>query len=384
MCALNAFMKPPTEPNSRSYFQNLDATRFLGFFHVFLAHCFFTTSAKISGSAEFHFVSVSLKAGFLGLDYFFVLSAFLLTWLALEEWKKTGSFHPGLFLIRRGIRLWPLYFLLLFVVYGAHALLQNQIDLEALPPLKVFLLFISNLYIVEHGQNFLFLLVFFWSIAVEEQFYLFWAFVLRFLRKHLVRISLLMMVGSIVFRAVYLNSNDHLAFHTLSMLGNFGTGALAATLAFRSSKFRALFENMSRMNALLFYLLLLLLLIYYFDWFDAGWPVVIEKQVFSIFFAVFILEQSFSKKPLIPMGSFPQLSYLGQLSLGLYCYHGLVLTVLVPTLKNWGLAETPFQVFVLNPTLIFLLTLLLAVGSYEVLEKKIHGLRRYFYPAKKP
>jgi peptidoglycan/LPS O-acetylase OafA/YrhL len=106
--------------NKHSYFVNLDATRFLGFIHVFLAHCFFTTSSAIKESATFHFANVSIKAGFLGLDYFFVLSAFLLTWLALDERHKTGQFHATFFMIRRGIRLWPLYFLLVLGVYFIH------------------------------------------------------------------------------------------------------------------------------------------------------------------------------------------------------------------------------------------------------------------------
>jgi peptidoglycan/LPS O-acetylase OafA/YrhL len=374
--------EPALNPK-RSYFENLDATRFLGFFHVFLAHCFFTTNAKLAASKGFAFFTVSIKAGFLGLDYFFVLSAFLLTWLALEEWKVEGRFRPGLFMIRRGIRLWPLYFILLALIYGFAALLGDRLGLRDLPPIAWYLGFVSNYYIIEHGQQFLFVLVFFWSISVEEQFYAFWALVLRFLKRHLVAVCLGMMAVSIGFRAWMLDREPVLAFHTLSVLGNFGTGALAAVLAFRASKFRNLFVHMKRSYSLLVYLLLLLLLIYYFDWFDTGWPVVIEKQVFALFFAWFILEQSFAQRPLIRMGSFPQLSYLGQLSLGLYCYHGLVLTLLVPLMKRWGMAETPFQVYVLNPVLIFLLTLLLAVGSYEWFEKKVHRWRRYFYPRTK-
>ena len=365
-----------------TYFENLDTTRFLGFSHVFLAHCFFTTSPKIAASPEFHLATVSIKAGFLGLDYFFVLSSFLLTWLALEEKRKIGDFNPFLFLVRRGIRLWPLYFLILLAVYGFYHFFGQSMGLEPLPPASIFLLFISNFYIILHGQDFLFLLVFFWSIAVEEQFYLIWAAVLKFLQKHLVRVSFLMILASLVFRFIYRNDSHTLSFHTLSVVGNFGMGALAATLAFQSSAFRGLFINISRTTSTLVYLLLLLLLVYYFRWFNDGFMLVFEKLIFSCFFVYLIMEQSFAKKPLIAFGQFKTLSYLGQLSLGLYCYHGVVLTLLLPLMKSNGLAERPLQVFLINPMLIFLLTLLLAVGSYEMFEKRIHGLRRYFYPSK--
>lgn len=370
--------------NRPNYFENLDATRFLGFLHVFLAHCFFTTSAEVKDSSAFHFVNVSIKAGFLGLDYFFVLSAFLLTWLALDERQRTGRFHAAFFMIRRAIRLWPLYFLLVFGVYSIHALTAQHLHWNDLPPLRTFLLFYSNYYIIEHGQKFLFLLVFFWSIAVEEQFYLFWAFVLKFLSRYIVWICVGLILISLIFRGIYLNENDHLAFNTLSVAGNFGMGSLVAVLAYRSSNFRYIFIKRSRAFYLLFYLLFLLLLLNYFTWFNDGFMLVIEKLVFSLLFVVFILEQCFAEKPLIAFGQFKNVTYLGQLSLGLYCYHGIVLTIMVPLLKDWGLAERPFQVFFLNPLIILFLTLLISVFSYEMFEKKVHNLRRYFYPKTTP
>jgi peptidoglycan/LPS O-acetylase OafA/YrhL len=366
--------------NRPHYFENLDATRFLGFFHVFLAHCFFTTSTAVKQSQAFHFVDVTIKAGFLGLDYFFVLSAFLLTWLALNERHKTGQFHATFFMIRRGIRLWPLYFLLVLGVYLIHDVLSERFDWNVLPPLRTFLLFYSNFYIIEHGQKFLFLLVFFWSIAVEEQFYLFWAFVLKFLHRYIVWICFALILSSLIFRAVFLKENEQLAFNTLSVAGNFGMGALAAVWAFRSSNFRTLFANRSRAFYVLVYLIFLLLLLNYFSWFNDGIMLVAEKLIFSVLFVVFIMEQCFAEKPLIAFGQFKNMTYLGQLSLGLYCYHGVVLTFIIPLLRSYGLAERPFQVFFLNPLIILFLTLLIAVFSYEIFEKKVHNLRRYFYP----
>jgi peptidoglycan/LPS O-acetylase OafA/YrhL len=166
------------------------------------------------------------------------------------------------------------------------------------------------------------------------------------------------------------------------MIGNFGMGALAAIMAFRSSAFRGLFINVSRGTSILVYLILLLLLLNYFQWFNSGFMLVFEKLIFSVFFVYLIMEQSFAKRPLIALGQFKTLSYLGQLSLGLYCYHGIVLTLMVPLMKANGLAERPLQVFLINPLLIFLLTMLLAIGSYETMEKRVHQLRRHFYPKK--
>ncbi|MFM2285479.1 MAG: hypothetical protein RLZZ543_976 [Bacteroidota bacterium] len=364
----------------QNYFENLDATRFLGFFHVFLAHCFFTTNSDIASSSAYRIATVNIRSGFLGLDYFFVLSSFLLTWLALAEWKKTGTFHPGLFMVRRGLRLWPLYFSLILGTYGLVALLGEQLGISTLPPISVFLLFVSNFWIAFQGQDFLFLLVFFWSIAVEEQFYLVWAMVLRYLHRYLVPVSLVMIAVSVWYRATHLEQEAQLYFHTLSYLGNFGIGALTAHLAFNKPAFLERVKTMPRWFIVLTYLALAILTAGYFRWFQTPFMVIIEKLVFGFFFAFLILEQCYAEHSFFKLGRLKRIGYLGQLSLGLYCFHGVVLTFALPYLKAQGWADQAWQVFFLNPLLIFLATLVLAQLSHSLIEAPIHRLRKHFYP----
>lgn len=373
-------MSTLTNIKKASYFENLDATRFFGFFHVFLAHCFFTTNSQIASSGAFEIATKNVRSGFLGLDYFFVLSSFLLTWLALSEIQKTREFHPGLFLIRRGLRLWPLYLLLVFATYGFVALSGDAFSISELPPIRVFLLFYSNIWMSLNGQDFLFLLVFFWSIAAEEQFYLFWAFVMRFLSKYLLAVITIMIATSLVFRWFNLKNEPFLFFNTISYLGDFAIGAGTAYLAFSKPQFVTYFENIPKWLIAFIYLILLVLTLGYFRWFMSPVMVITEKLIFCIFFAFVILEQNYAKNSLFKLGKLKKISYLGQLSLGLYCYHGIVLTFLMPWLKNHGFAESNIQVFFLNPLLILGLTILISVISYEFFEKHVHALRRIFYP----
>lgn len=373
-------MSEATSIKKVNYFENLDATRFLGFFHVFLAHCFFTANTQIANSVAFDIATKNVRSGFLGLDYFFVLSSFLLTWLALSEIKKTRKFHPGLFLVRRGLRLWPLYLLLVLATYGFVSLSGDAFSISELPPIRVFLLFYSNIWMSLHGQNFLFLLVFFWSIAAEEQFYLFWAFVMQFLSKYLPAVILVMIAVSLVFRWYYLENEPFLFFNTISYLGDFAIGAGIAYLAFSKPQFIIFFQEIPTWLIGGIYLILLILTVGYFRWFMSPIMVVTEKLIFCSFFAFVILEQNYAKNSLFKLGKFKKISYLGQLSLGLYCYHGIVLTFLMPWLKIHGFAESNFQVFLINPLLILGLTILISVISYELFEKHVHGLRRKFYP----
>ena len=364
----------------RQYFENLDATRFLGFIHVFLAHCFFTSNPEISTSPLFINVTTHIGAGFLGLDYFFVLSSFLLTWLALAEWKSTGTFRPDLFMIRRALRLWPLYFAIVLGTYLIDWSIGNQLALQSLPPLEVFLLFFSNFWIANQGQNFLFLLVFLWSIAVEEQFYLAWAFVLRFLHKRIVFVCILMILGSVFFRWWHLNKEAQLFFNTLSYLGNFGIGGLTAWLAFNNATFIKRIESLTKSTISLVYLFFIVLTIGYFEWFQSAFMVIFEKIVFGVFFAFVILEQSFAKHSFFKLGRFKLISFLGQLSLGLYCIHGIVLTVAMLFLKSQGFAMHYWQVFLVNPFLILIITIGFSRLSFSYFENPIHQIRKRFYP----
>jgi peptidoglycan/LPS O-acetylase OafA/YrhL len=364
--------------SSKTYFKELDATRFLGFLHVFLAHCFVTSNPVIEQSSAFKFVNYYLKAGFLGLDYFFVISSFLLTYLALEERNFTGNFKPINFLIRRGLRLWPLYFLIVFGVYSIVEILPIDGNMNALPPLIYFLFFIQNFWMVNHGQNFLFLLVFLWSIAVEEQFYLFWAIVQKFFSAKITFISICLIAVSVAFRYWYFYSENHLLFHTFSVFGNFGLGAICAKAAFENWKVLQYIKTMRKSSIFLTYSCLTLSTFFYFTLFKNRIPVSLEKIYFGLFFCFVILEQSYAQNSFIKLGFSKIINYLGQLSLGLYVYHGIVLTLFFYFFKDTDYSFHSYQVFMLNPFFILLCTIVISVVSYELFEKRIYRLRKRF------
>lgn len=57
------------------------------------------------------------RCGWVGVDLFFVLSGFLVSGLVFEEWKRTGGFAAGRFLIRRGFKIYPAFYLLWLLVF---------------------------------------------------------------------------------------------------------------------------------------------------------------------------------------------------------------------------------------------------------------------------
>ena len=101
-----------------------------------------------------------MKLGGIGVDLFFVLSGFLISGLLFSELRKTGAIHVGRFLIRRGLKIYPAFYLFLF--------LTSPIVMRTLPSFKwrlageVFFLQPYREHLWEHT----------WSLGVEEHFYL--------------------------------------------------------------------------------------------------------------------------------------------------------------------------------------------------------------------
>lgn len=106
------------------------------------------------------------KLGLLGVRLFFVLSGFLITHLLLREAEKSGAISMKAFYIRRILRIFPVYFTYLGVL-GILCLLGVYHD--SLSSWLGVLTFTRNVF--GHAPS---LTVHFWSLAIEEQFYLFW------------------------------------------------------------------------------------------------------------------------------------------------------------------------------------------------------------------
>ena len=97
-----------------------------------------------------------------GVDLFFVMSGFLIGRILLSEYKKTGGLKLGTFLLKRGFRIWPLYFFVCTI-----SLIQ-QTHAHGFPPLSKVVpdfLFLANYF----GENLAFGS---WSLSIEEQFYI--------------------------------------------------------------------------------------------------------------------------------------------------------------------------------------------------------------------
>ncbi len=100
--------------------------------------------------------------GWIGVDLFFVLSGFLVSGLLFKEYQKFGSINAKLFLIRRGFKIYPIFYLT-YILYIIPKVLFHKFDIQ-----KAFyeLIFVQN-YALDWGYAY----PASWSLAVEEHFY---------------------------------------------------------------------------------------------------------------------------------------------------------------------------------------------------------------------
>lgn len=104
-----------------------------------------------------------LNIGWVGVDLFFVLSGFLVSGLLFKEYKRYGNIHIKRFLIRRGFKIYPLFYITA-IPYIALRIIKGQLSLI---PLLGDLTFLQN-----YVSNWGYLYKAGWSLAVEEHFYL--------------------------------------------------------------------------------------------------------------------------------------------------------------------------------------------------------------------
>jgi peptidoglycan/LPS O-acetylase OafA/YrhL/lysophospholipase L1-like esterase len=131
----------------------------------------------------FHLWPNHLPGGFLGVDVFFVISGFLITTLLLREGRRDGRIDLPAFWLRRVRRLVPALVLVVATSLAAALVVSRSLLVNADRQTLGALTFSSNWLEVSAGSDYFgatapALFVTFWSLAVEEQFYLFWPIIL--------------------------------------------------------------------------------------------------------------------------------------------------------------------------------------------------------------
>lgn len=372
---MSVAQKEPSGPQSsephnytgRVYFPNLDGLRFVAVLLVIIHHIEQLKSIfGIPNHWDSPFVQI---IGEQGVVLFFVLSGFLITYLMLEEEKWTGTIKVGNFYLRRILRIWPLYFLIVFIALA----ILPQIPMFVLPgfdheyvyrdwlkKVLLFLFFLPNLVsplagIVPFAAQT-------WSIGTEEQFYLAWPMVMKNIKKHRIALMLLIIFGYIfVARALYSSRTDFLPykgyFNTFWLVFNIDCMAIGGFFAILLHSKHKLLKYFN--NNYVFYASLVLVSYMLSKGINIQH---LYKESYALFFGLLIL--NFAANPDIRISlETAFIKYLGKISYGLYMYHPIAIVAILTLLRSVG---------GLNDYVIYPLSLALSIGiaalSYEYFE----------------
>ena len=182
----------PYIPIKYKWFPGLNALRFVAAILVVLMHIHI--SMKQVGLPILYEIPILLK-GYGAVSFFFVLSGFLITYLLLDEKDRTKNVDVKTFYWRRVFRIWPLYFLVVifgFVFYWfilPFFGIEFRVEYPKALGVIMYGLFAANIFnSLYHVGGILNIT---WSIAVEEQFYLFWAPFMKLVKKRLFQIIII-------------------------------------------------------------------------------------------------------------------------------------------------------------------------------------------------
>jgi len=325
----------------RIYFPNLNGLRFIAALMVIIHH---VEQVKDIYGLPNQYSSPAVQIfGELGVVLFFVLSGFLITYLLLEEEYRTGTIIIKNFYLRRILRIWPLYFL---IVALALLVLPN-IPLFILPgydraeiysdlPQKIlfYLFFLPNLVAPFFGIVPYASLT--WSIGTEEQFYLTWPMILKTIKKHRLFLMFAIIAGYLlVARLLYSSRTDFLPFKyefsffwTTFNIDCMAIGGFFALLLHAKNPLLEFFQN-----KVLFYTALTTTSILLLQ--GVHFPILtvndlkfeyLYKEFYALWFGILILNFASNREIRISLEG-RALHYLGKISYGLYMYHPIAIVI---------------------------------------------------------
>jgi peptidoglycan/LPS O-acetylase OafA/YrhL len=288
----------------------------------------------------YHLMPHRLPGGWAGVDLFFVLSGYLITSIVLK------SFHERRFLahfyMRRGLRIWPVYYLTVLLLVAAAPILPRPYNLGGVPYLLTYTQNVP-LYWSSKAPHFASYLMHTWSLAIEEQFYLIWPPLICIAgRRGVIPLSLALASASVWARAhgfhwwLLLARGDGLAMGSLlailfSTRGGETRRPAILSLAFATTSTAAMlyliaFSARGAMSRLEMPM----------------WPASIVLVVNLFAFGVVGLVVSFQGHPALRPLRSRWLVKAGQLSYGLYMYHYVVLLLSDDLAQRFGLGGRPF------------------------------------------
>ena len=350
------------------YFPNLNGLRFIAAFLVIIHHIeqlkWISKLDTLLG--DIPFVGV---IGKLGVVLFFVLSGFLITYLLLAEEKTFDDISIKKFYMRRILRIWPLYFLIIILaifilpyikLFTLNGFDINKVHSDLATKLILYALFLPNIVlsmigVIPYASHT-------WSIGTEEQFYVVWPVLIKYLKKNRIVLMIIIIVSYLIIRFFLANPiSDFMPYKKIIRefwstfnIDCMAIGGVFGILLFRNDRFLPLIKN-----NLIFYFSLAFVS---FLMIKGVYIPYIQAEFFSVFFGIIILNFAANENIKISLEN-KYFNYLGNISYGLYMYHPIGIMMAINLAVTIGYPSN----WLIYPVSL-ILTILIAGLSYKYFE----------------
>lgn len=372
---------------NRIFFPNLDGLRFIAFFLVFWQHATPGLFLLLKNKGLFDDSQARFfMTGGIGVSFFFVLSGFLITFLLLREREETGKIDIKAFYARRILRIFPLYYLVVFWGFAIYPLIRVLLKFEPIDNgnFLIYFFFLGNFDVIYAAIERSSFIAITWSVGIEEQFYIFWALLFLLLPKRLYKyIFPIIIIGSSIFRLLNENNEKILYFHTLSVVSDLAIGGGMAYLAINRPGFINFIASLKKRVIALIYGFGFTLIWFYPSIFWLDTSNALYRICTGLFFAFVIAEQNYAANSFFKMGNLKIVSKLGIYTYGLYLLHPIALYFMEILLKGLHLEEDGIAYIAANGVIGLILSILISYISYKFYESKFLRLKKYFNPKEK-
>ncbi len=361
---------------NKLYFPNLDGLRTVAFLIVFFGHCFFLFDYK-PGMPMLKVLITLFTHADLGVNFFFVLSGFLISYLLLAEKHKNGKINIQTFYIRRVLRIWPVYFMVILLALALSLIPFLSFSLSNVR-FGLVATFLTNIDLVYYNISSVPISVL-WSVAVEEQFYLVLPLLILCFGKKVFKAFPLFIVLSFFFRLYHYGNSNIMLYHTFSVASALFVGCILAYLALET-RFIEWLNRLPKSVISIVYLFLVLAIVLRRGWFGGAFGTSIDSLVFSILFGFVIVEQNYCQHSFYKMKNLKILTGLGKYTYGLYAYHIIFICLIEGYyFKFFGQMNNPL-VYVGLYILALASSILFAMASYHLMETPFLKLKEKFSP----
>lgn len=323
--------------------------------------------------------------GWLGVDLFFVLSGFLITQILLNTVN-----HPGYlrnFYMKRVLRIFPLYYLSLIIFFIILPRIKNfPLDLSYYVENQGwFWAYLQNWFLIFRDPgNTTTVLQHFWSLAVEEQFYLLWPWVILLVRKpkFLLALAGFLLLAVIAVRftvwTMHLKDLNYFGLYTFTRIDGICIGSMLAILIYMRSAF------LEKYFTLVVLALAAFNFIFYFfnraNEYSFPYLAIVGYTTFAIMFALLIYEAIKQRTRIVNLIlELPLLRFFGKISYGFYIFHWPIFLIFYDKVSSWFENQWPGKMTVLlTATLLTIAGILVSVISYYAFEIHFLKLKRKY------